>query len=99
MDHHLEFVPTEVSIAPGETILFVLPNIGTTLTHEFQVGPADRVALDKADGQIVVEADKIDPSHVSYLTHTFGGAGPYAFACHEPGLYEAGMKGIIDLTP
>jgi uncharacterized cupredoxin-like copper-binding protein len=99
MDDHLEFVPSEVAVTPGETILFVLPNVGSTLTHEFQVGPADRVALDQADGQIVVEADKIEPFHVDYLTYTFGGVGPYAFACHEPGHYEAGMKGVIDLTP
>ena len=99
MDDHLEFVPSEVSITPGETILFALPNVGTALTHEFQVGPADRVALDQADGQIVVEVDKIEPLHVDYLIYTFGSVGPYAFACHEPGHYEAGMKGIIDLTP
>jgi uncharacterized cupredoxin-like copper-binding protein len=99
MDDHLEFVPSEISVTPGETILFVLPNVGTSLTHEFQVGPADRVALDQADGQIVVEADKIEPLHIEYLTYTFGGAGPYAFACHEPGHYDAGMKGVIDLTP
>jgi uncharacterized cupredoxin-like copper-binding protein len=98
MDDHLEFVPTEVSVTPGETILFVLPNVGTSLTHEFQLGPADRVAQDQVDGQIVVEADQIEPLHVAYLTYTFGGVGPYAFACHEPGHYEAGMKGIIDLT-
>jgi uncharacterized cupredoxin-like copper-binding protein len=99
MDDYLEFVPSEVSITPGETILFVLPNVGRALTHEFQVGPADRVALDQADGQIVVEVDKIEPFHVDYLVYTFGSVGPYAFACHEPGHYEAGMKGVIDLTP
>ena len=98
MDDKLEFVPGEVSVTPGETILFVLPNVGSALTHEFQVGPADRVALDQADGQIVIEADKIEPHHVDYLTYTFGSVGPYAFACHEPGHYEAGMKGVIDLT-
>jgi uncharacterized cupredoxin-like copper-binding protein len=99
MDDHLEFVPSEVSVTPGETILFVLANVGSALTHEFQVGPADRVSLDQVDGQIVIEADKIEPLHVDYLMYTFGGAAPYAFACHEPGHYEAGMKGIIDLTP
>jgi len=98
MDDHLEFVPSEVSVTPGETILFVLPNVGSALTHEFQIGPADRVALDQADGQIVVEIDKIGPYHVEYMTYTFGSVGPYAFACHEPGHYEAGMKGIIDLA-
>ena len=98
MDDHLEFVPAEVTVTPGETILFVLPNVGTSATHEFQVGPADRVALDQADGQIVVEVDKIEPLHVEYMTYTFGTIGPYAFACHEPGHYQAGMKGVIDLT-
>jgi uncharacterized cupredoxin-like copper-binding protein len=99
MDDHLEFVPSEVSVTPGETILFVLANVGSSLTHEFQVGPADRVALDQADGQIVIEVDKIEPLHIDFLTYTFGGVGPYAFACHEPGHYEAGMKGIVDVTP
>jgi uncharacterized cupredoxin-like copper-binding protein len=99
MDDQLEFVPTEISVTPGETILFVLSNIGHAVTHEFQLGPADRVALDQVDGQIVVEADQIEPGHVAYLTYTFGSVGPYSFACHEPGHYEAGMKGIIDLVP
>ncbi len=29
------------------------------------------------------------------LTYTFTGAGPFAFACHAPGHYEAGMRGMI----
>jgi len=99
MDDHLEFVPSEVSVTPGETILFVLPNVGPDVTHEFQIGPADRVALDQVDGQIVLEADKIEARHVDFITYTFGSVGPYAFACHEPGHYEAGMKGIVDLSP
>lgn len=99
MDDHLEFVPSEISVTPGETILFVLSNVGRDVIHEFQIGPADRVALDQVDGQIVLEADQIEPGHVAYLTYTFGSVGPYAFACHEPGHYEAGMKGIIDLVP
>lgn len=98
MDDKLEFVPTEVSVTPGETILFVIANVGSAITHEFQLGPADRVALDQVDGQIVVEVDKVEPLHVDYVTYTFGSVGPYAYACHEPGHYEAGMKGIIDLA-
>jgi uncharacterized cupredoxin-like copper-binding protein len=98
MDDNLEFVPTEVSVTPGETILFVIANVGSAITHEFQLGPADRVALDQVDGQIVVEVDKVEPLHVDYVTYTFGSVGPYAFACHEPGHYEAGMKGVIDLA-
>jgi uncharacterized cupredoxin-like copper-binding protein len=33
------------------------------------------------------------------LTHTFTGPGPFAFACHAPGHYEAGMEGTIVVVP
>jgi len=33
------------------------------------------------------------------LTYTFDGPGPYAFACHAPGHYEAGMLGTIAVVP
>ena len=33
------------------------------------------------------------------LTYTFDGPGPYAFACHAPGHYEAGMAGTIVVIP
>ena len=29
------------------------------------------------------------------LTYTFTGTGPFAFACHVPGHFEAGMSGTI----
>jgi uncharacterized cupredoxin-like copper-binding protein len=29
------------------------------------------------------------------LTYTFSGSGPFAFACHAPGHYGAGMQGAI----
>jgi uncharacterized cupredoxin-like copper-binding protein len=43
--------------------------------------------------------DPANVLHVEYLTYTFGGVGANAFACHEPGHYAAGMKGVIALTP
>jgi uncharacterized cupredoxin-like copper-binding protein len=33
------------------------------------------------------------------LTYTFNGPGPFAFACHVPGHYEAGMAGTIAVVP
>ena len=77
--------------------LGILTNSGT-VTHEFQVGPADKVALDAADGVTAVEKDKLDAGSTNELVYTFNGPGPYGFACHEPGHYEAGMKGTIDLV-
>lgn len=33
------------------------------------------------------------------LTYTFAGPGPFAFACHAPGHFEAGMAGTIAVIP
>lgn len=96
MDDTLKFMPDSVTVAKGETIRFVLTNVGT-VTHEFQVGPADLVAADQVDGVLNVEKDELDAGHSYALDYTFSGDGPYAYACHEPGHYEAGMKGVIVL--
>jgi uncharacterized cupredoxin-like copper-binding protein len=32
------------------------------------------------------------------VTVTFDGPGPYAFACHQAGHYEAGMRGTITIV-
>ena len=71
-------------------------NLGQAV-HEFQVGPAGLVASDTVDGSIVVEVDEIEGGHVKTVTYTFDGPGPYAYACHEPGHYEAGMRGTFTL--
>jgi len=97
MDDGLKFMPTSVTVAKGETIRFVLTNSGTVV-HEFQVGPADKVAADEVDGVVVLEKDELDGGSTRALDYTFDGAGPYGYACHEPGHWEAGMKGSIELT-
>lgn len=97
MDDSLKFMPASVQVAKGETIRFVLTNSGTA-THEFQVGPADKVAADEVDGVIVLELDQLLEGSTKAVDYTFDGAGPYAYACHEPGHYQAGMKGDIVLT-
>lgn len=94
MTDKLAFMPASINVAKGETIRFVLTNSGTVV-HEFQVGPADKVAADDVDGKIVVEQDALDAGSTHAVDYTFDGTGPFAFACHEPGHYEAGMKGDI----
>jgi uncharacterized cupredoxin-like copper-binding protein len=96
MDDTLAFMPDSVTVAKGETIRFVLVNSGK-VTHEFQVGPADMVAADQVDGVLNLEKDELVAGHTYALDYTFSGPGPYAYACHEPGHYEAGMKGVIVL--
>lgn len=96
MDDTLKFTPDSVDVAKGETIRFVLTNSGEAV-HEFQVGPADKVAADDVDGVIVVEKDELDAGSTRAVDYTFDGAGPYAYACHEPGHYENAMKGVVVL--
>jgi uncharacterized cupredoxin-like copper-binding protein len=96
MTDALKFDPAIESAARGETVAFVLINAGTA-THEFQVGPADAVAANKVDGKTVVEVADINGGHVAELTYTFPATGAFAFACHVPGHYEAGMKGTVTL--
>jgi Multicopper oxidase. len=64
--------------------------------HEFMVGPADAVA---ADAPGTPEIADIGMMQSKALTYTFDGAGPYAFACHVTGHYEAGMRGTIIVLP
>lgn len=96
MTDQLKFMPDSVAVAKGETIRFVLTNSGEAV-HEFQVGAADKVAVDDVDGVIVIEKDELDAGSTHAVDYTFDGAGPYAYACHEPGHYENGMKGVIVL--
>ncbi len=97
MSDQLKFAPAEISVAKGETVTFLVSNLGTA-THEIAVGSADKVDADEIDGTIVKEADEIGTHHLKTVTYTFDGPGPYAFACHEPGHFEAGMRGTVTFT-
>jgi uncharacterized cupredoxin-like copper-binding protein len=88
------FSPSTIAVARGETVTFEVTSMGG-LVHEFMVGPADAVAADAAG---TPEAADIGMMQTGMVTYTFDGAGPYAFACHATGHYEAGMRGTIDLA-
>ena len=85
------FEPSTVRVVQGETITFEVTTMGP-LVHEFMVGPAGDVAADKEGTPEVADIGMIQTGSVRY---TFDGPGPFAFACHAPGHYEAGMKGTI----
>jgi uncharacterized cupredoxin-like copper-binding protein len=87
----LAFVPSKITVARGETVTFQIKNSGT-VDHEFMIGPAADAFADKSG---TPEIDAITGGGTKSLTFTFDGPGPYAFACHEAGHFEAGMKGTI----
>ena len=77
------------------TVTFVVTAMGPTV-HEFMAGPADAVAADAAGTPEIADISMMMQS--KSLTYTFDGSGPYAFACHAEGHYEAGMRGTITLV-
>ena len=88
------FSPSAITVAKGETVTFEVTSMGG-LVHEFMVGPADAVGADQAG---TPEAADIGMMQTKSVTYTFDGAGPYAFACHAPAHYEAGMRGTITVV-
>ena len=88
------FNPSSITVAPGETVTFVVTTMGP-LVHEFMVGPADAVAADLSGTPEVADIGMMQSKS---LTYTFDGSGPYAYACHAKGHYEAGMRGIITVV-
>ena len=88
------FTPSNITVQRGETVTFAVTTMGP-LVHEFMVGPADAVAADQ-DGTL--EIADIGMMQTKTLAYTFDGSGPYAFACHAPGHYEAGMRGTITVV-
>jgi uncharacterized cupredoxin-like copper-binding protein len=89
------FYPDVVTVKARETITFEITTMGMA-THEFMVGPAADVAADTAGTPEVAD---ISMMQTKSLTYTFNGPGPFAFACHAPGHYEAGMRGTITVVP
>jgi uncharacterized cupredoxin-like copper-binding protein len=87
----LRFVPDVVTIQAGETITFEVTSMGP-VAHEFMVGPAADVAADKAGTPEIADLGMM---RTGSLTYTFSGPGAFAYACHVPGHYEAGMSGTI----
>ncbi|MEP7378084.1 MAG: plastocyanin/azurin family copper-binding protein [Chloroflexota bacterium] len=88
------FTPSNITVERGETVTFEVTTMGP-LIHEFMVGPADAVA---ADQEGTPEVADIGMMQTKTLTYTFDGSGPYVFACHAPGHYEAGMRGTITVV-
>lgn len=87
------FTPSTIAVARGETVTFLVTTMGPAV-HEFMVGPAAAVADDAAGTPEIADIGMMETKS---LTYPFDGPGPYAYACHAEGHYEAGMHGTITI--
>jgi len=102
----MRFTPGKLDVKQGETIKFVVKNVGR-VKHEFSIG--DRAAhrahasMMKQMPDMKHEDDPttiaVDPGQTKVIFWKFDKkpAGPLEIACHEPGHYEAGMKMTVVL--
>jgi uncharacterized cupredoxin-like copper-binding protein len=98
--HHSRFQPEVVRVAPGTTVRFLLRNTDP-IDHEFILGD-DAVQRRHEQGREREHHGEV-PGEVSVAaggeaatTYTFrtGGLASLEFACHLPGHYAYGMRGV-----
>ena len=98
--HHSRFQPEVVRVAPGTTVRFLLRNTDP-IDHEFILGD-DAVQRRHEQGREREHHGGV-PGEVSVAaggeaatTYTFRTGGPASleFACHLPGHYAYGMRGV-----
>ena len=103
MNDAMRFIPANVAVKRGETIKFVVKNNGQ-LKHEMVLGS---VAELKEHAELMrkfpqmVHADPnqvaVEPGQTGELVWQFTKTGKVDFACLQPGHFEAGMKGKVNV--
>ena len=99
------FEPSTIAVSAGETVTFEITNSGHA-AHEFTLGDA-AMQQEHADAMAhmpdgmphdLPNSVRLQPGETKELTWQFGHASTIEFACHEPGHYEAGMRGQLTVS-
>lgn len=104
MADSMRFTPGKLTVAQGETIRFVVKNSGQ-LKHEFVMGTVKSLkehyelmkkfpAMEHADDNML----SVAPGQTGELIWQFTKSGVVDFACLQPGHYDAGMKGAVQVA-
>nr|CBA29880.1 hypothetical protein Csp_A14370 [Curvibacter putative symbiont of Hydra magnipapillata] len=101
MADSMRYTPSEIQVKKGETIRFVVKNVGK-VRHELSLGTEKELLehleqMKKFPGMEHDEPSKItlDSGKQGEIVWQFTKAGTVNFACLMPGHYEAGMKGQV----
>lgn len=101
MNDQMRFVPNTVQVRAGETVRFVVRNVGQ-IKHEMMLGTQQELVehakvmqqnpgMEHDDGNSVT----VQPGGSKDLIWQFGRAGNYKIGCLVPGHFEAGMVGNV----
>ncbi|WP_430869640.1 cupredoxin domain-containing protein [Cupriavidus basilensis] len=101
MGDDMRFSPPDLTVRAGETIRFVVRNAGR-LRHEMVLGSDADLKAHYAEMLKMPEMEHADPNAVTLdagqsgeLVWRFTRSGRVAFACLQPGHYDAGMRGQV----
>lgn len=103
MSDAMRYTPAEVAVTQGETVKFIVRNIGK-LPHEMVLGTEQELKehyevmkknpeMEHADENMVT----VQPGETGEIIWQFTQAGKVDFACLLPGHYEKGMKGVVNV--
>lgn len=100
----MRFDPATLQVKAGETIRFVVNNVGK-VPHEFVIGtPAEQKEheqmMQKMPGMKHEDANAVtlEPGETKTLIWQFGNAQAIELGCHIPGHYPAGMVSKVSVT-
>lgn len=104
MTDSMRFSPSGIDVKQGETVRLVVTNSGK-LKHELVLGTDKELKAHYALMLKNPEMEHEDPNQVSLAPGTkgelvwqFTKAGKVDFACLQPGHYDAGMKGAVNVS-
>ena len=104
MSDAMRFKSPRIAVKQGETVRFVVKNSGR-LKHEMVLGTQKDLKehseamkknpeMEHADADMVAVA----PGKSGEIVWQFTQAGKVDFACLQPGHYDAGMKGLVNVS-
>jgi len=104
MFDNMRFKPETIQVEQGETVRFRVKNSGKVV-HEMVIGTPEELkehyAMMMKMPQMRHAEDNsvtVDPGKTGELVWQFTRAGTVDFACLQPGHYDAGMKGQVQVA-
>lgn len=104
MTDAMRFNPSSIEVKQGETLRIVVKNSGS-VKHEFVLGTEKELKehyelmkkfpeMEHSDPNMVT----VSPGKTGEVVWQFTKAGKIDFACLQPGHYDAGMKGAVNVA-
>lgn len=105
MDDRMRYTPDHIQVQSGDTVRFVVKNLGQ-LPHEFSLGTQAELRAHQQQMQAMPHMQHhnepgkltLSPGQQGEVVWRFGQSGTVHFACLVPGHYEAGMQGRVQVT-